>query len=395
MVNTKHDATSYENCSCEHETFNSNNLYKAYKKTKKNSDWKASVQKYEMRFLPEISETYKSIKNRTFELSDGSEFILKERGKTRLITGEHIRDRVVKSCLCTEELIPVIKKYLIHDNGASLEGKGIGFTRDRFERHLRRFYSKHGSNDGYILLIDFSKYFDNIRHDYFLKIFEEIGIKNDALWVLEKAIEKSRVDVSYMSDEQYSVCMQELFNSLEYQNIDKALCVGGKIMDKHLNIGDQVAQVAGIAYPKDLDNYIKIVKGVKLYGRYMDDSYVIHQDKNYLESLLKEIVEESTKIGITINAKKTRICKLSSCWRFLQIQYSLTETGRIIKKINPKRLTAMRRKMKKLAPVLYKKDFERLFTSWFNNHYKLMSRQQRTNMNNLYNELKGVNQCTT
>lgn len=39
---------------------------------------------------------------------------------------------------------------------------------------------------------------------------------------------------------------------------------------------------------------------------------------------------------------------MSVHWRYLQVQYSLTDTGRIIQKINPKRLTAMRRKIRRL-----------------------------------------------
>lgn len=389
MVNTKHDTASYESCSYKREIFNSNNLYKGYKKTKLNSDWKPSVQKFEMYFLPNISSIYKDLKNRTLQLSPCSEFILRERGKVRLISGEHIRDRVSKSCLCVEELIPKVRKYLIHDNGASLEGKGIDFTRNRFERHLRNYYHKHKTNEGYILLIDFSKYFDNIRHAEFIDIFKKIGIDDDALWLLELIMEKSRVDVSYLSDEEYESCMDTVFNSLKHQLIEKKLLTGEKFMNKHMNIGDQVAQVAGIAYPIEIDNFIKIVKGVKLYGRYMDDSYIIHESKEYLEELMIEITEKCKTLGITVNTRKTRIVKLSSYYRFLQIQYSMTDTGRIIKKINPKRITSMRRKMKKLAPVLDDKDFEDLYRSWFNNYYKIMSKQQRENMNNLYEKLRG------
>ena len=123
-------------------------------------------------------------------------------------------------------------------------------------------------------------------------------------------------------------------------------------MGKHLNIGDQVAQVAGISYPIPIDNYVKIVRGVKYYARYMDDSYAIADNKWFLEDLLKDIIKIADSVGITVNQKKTRICKLSDYWRFLQTQYSLTDTGRVVQKINPKRLTAMRRKMKQLAPKL-------------------------------------------
>lgn len=162
-------------------------------------------------------------------------------------------------------------------------------------------------------------------------------------------------------------------------------------MDKHLSIGDQIAQVAGISYPIRFDNYIKIVKGVKFYARYMDDSYIIHRDKDYLHGLLAELIEVASKIGITINTRKTRICKLSSMWRFLQIQYSLTDTGRIVKKINPKRLTAMRRKLKKLSFVINQDEFDNLYGSWFNGYFKIMSKQQRKNMNELHERTRTNN----
>ena len=142
------------------------------------------------------------------------------------------------------------------------------------------------------------------------------------------------------------------------------------------------------AYPIPIDNYIKIVKGVKFYGRYMDDSYVIHKDKEFLKGLLIEIVEIAHDLGITVNLRKTRICKLSEMWRFLQIQYSLTDTGRVIHKIHPKRLTGMRRKAKKLALILSEKDFDDWFRSWFNGHCHYMSKLQRSNMLDLCKKLK-------
>ena len=50
-----------------------------------------------------------------------------------------------------------------------------------------------------------------------------------------------------MSDEEYENCMDALFNSLEHSQMDRSLLTGEKFMAKHLNIGDQVAQVAGMA----------------------------------------------------------------------------------------------------------------------------------------------------
>ena len=396
MVNTKHDTSSYESRGYQREIFDGNALYDAYLRAKKGSDWKSQVQNFEMNWLVELSKIQQSLENMTYELLQSNDFTMYERGNIRRITGEQIHDRVVKHALCDEILSPSIERFLIYDNGASIRGKGINFTRRRLLVHLHKFYMEHGSNDGYILLIDFSKYYDNIRHDVLMELFKRYVTNEHALWLLRKVIDKSKVDVSYMTDEEYENCLNALFNSLLYQHVDQSLLTGEKFMRKHLNIGDQVAQIAGISYPMPLDNYIKIVKGIKYYGRYMDDSYVIHKDKGFLQKLLMEIIEKAREIGITVNARKTRICKLSQTWRFLQIRYSLSKTGRIIQKINPKRLTVMRRKMKKLAYRLSAEDFSNWYHSWFRNYYKIMSKRQRDNIEILFNELKEATaRCNT
>lgn len=395
MVNAKHDTFCYDSEGYQREIFDGNALFEAYKRAKKGSDWKPQVQRFEMTYLLELSRIQRELKEMTYEFLPSTQFVLNERGKTRVIRGEQIQDRIVKHTLCDEVLNPAVKNFLIYDNGASLVGKGIAFTRKRLLTHLRRYYAQHHSNDGYILLIDFSKYYDNIRHDILMELMKKYVTDEHSLWLLQKTVDRSKVDVSYMSDDEYENCLDILFNSLLYQEIDQRLLIGEKFMGKHLNIGDQVAQTAGIAYPIPIDNFVKIVKGVKFYGRYMDDSYAIHESKEFLEELLKGIVEIAGSLGITVNLKKTRICKLSDHWRFLQIQYSLTDTGRVIQKINPKRLTAMRRKMKKLAPKLTEKEFTDFFRSWFKNHYKIMSRYQRNNIETLFNQLKEVTLCST
>ena len=393
MVNTKHDTSSYESRGYQREIYDGNVLYEAYLRAKKGSDWKPQVQKFETTYLLGLSKMQKELESKTYEFLPTTNFTLRERGKLRRITGEQIQDRIAKHALCDEALNPLIEPHLIYDNGASIVGKGISFTRKRLLTHLRKYYAKHG-NDGYILLIDFSKYYDNLRHDMLLSLFRQYISNEHALWLLEKTIERSKVDVSYMTDEEYEHCLDTLFDSLAYEQIDPMLLTGKRYMHKHLNIGDQVAQTAGISYRMRIDNYVKIVKSVKFYAGYMDDSYAIHESKEFLQELLNEIVEIAKTYGITVNIRKTRICKLSEHWRFLQVQYSLTPTGRIIQKISPKRLTAMRRKMKKVARKLTLKDFTDFYQSWFKNHYKIMSKQQRANMDSLYNLLKEVSRCT-
>ena len=109
-----------------------NSLYSAFLAAKKDSDWKPQVQKYEIDFLPNIVSTKDLLKNREYHSKPSSEFIINERGKVRPITGLQMSDRVIRHSLCDNVLSPSLIDYLIYDNGASLKGKGIDFSRKRF-----------------------------------------------------------------------------------------------------------------------------------------------------------------------------------------------------------------------------------------------------------------------
>lgn len=187
---------------------------------------------------------------------------------------------------------------------------------------------------------------------------------------------------------------EDTFNKLDYRNIPKNLLTGEKWMYKSVNIGDQSSQIIGIYYPYPIDNYVKYVRSQKFYGRYMDDWYIMSPSKEELQDLLENICVIAKELGIHINMKKTRIVKISSTYKYLQIRYTLTKDGKIIKRINPTRVTTMRRKLKKLAvkvqdgEILYE-NVENMFRGWMGSFYKLLSRQQRQNLISLYEELFG------
>ena len=372
-----------------------NSLYNAYLAAKKESDWKPQVQKYEMDFLPRIVESKSDLKNRTYKSKESTEFIIRERGKTRPITGLQMSDRVIRHSLCDNVLTPSLLNYMIYDNGASLKNKGIDFSRERFEKHLHMYYREHGSNDGYVLLMDYSKFYDNIPHETAYNAVAK-HVKDDfSLWLLKCVFDNFKIDVSYMDDDEYANCMNAPFDSAKYRlNIPKSKHTGEKYMYKSVNIGDQCSQIIGINYPTPIDNFSKRVKGQKYYGRYMDDSYVIHESKEFLYNLSLEVIEKAKELGIILNQKKTRIVKLSDYYKFLQISYSLTDSGRLIRKINPKRIVDMRRKLKKLNTMVKngertQEEVENMFKAWMGSHCHLMSKLQRDNLNLLYYDLFG------
>ncbi|MDY2589353.1 MAG: reverse transcriptase domain-containing protein [Agathobacter sp.] len=371
-----------------------NALYEAYKASMKGSAWKEEPQRFEIDFLSEITRLHQELESRTYKTLEGTEFTLNERGKIRYIHGSRMRDRVVRHALCDEVLTPCLHPYLIYNNGASQKGKGITFARRMFEKDLHNYWLEHGTNEGYVGFVDLSKFYDNIQHD---KIKEEVYPKIDEFsqWLLGEILSTFEVDVSYMSDEEFSLCMDTKFDSVKYHaEIQKEAKTGEKFMKKSVDIGDQVSQDIGVFFPTRLDNYAKIVRGCKRYGRYMDDIYIIGETKEYVESIIEGIQREAEKMGMFINKKKTRVTKLSGTYKYLQVKYSLTDTGKVIKRINPQSVTRERKKIKTYKRLLDKgimsyDDVEQDVRSWMGSHAKIMSKQQIKNMKTLYKELFG------
>lgn len=369
-----------------------NNLYKAYLQSKKSSSWKPQVQMYEMDYLAKIVATSNELESHAYHAKKGSSFTISERGKKRNIRSNPFSDRVIRRCFCDNCLIPELKKYLIHDNGAALCGKGISFTRRRFEQHLHEYYRKYGTNEGYILLMDFSKYYDNIRHDKLMEAIVKHIQNPEELWLLGKILDNFKVDVSYLNEEQYNNCLNMKFNGEKQARLNPKYLTGQKFMAKSLAIGDQASQICSIYFPTQIDNYCKIVRSIRWYGRYMDDSYIISNDKQFLHEMLDKITDTASELGIFINHKKTHIMKINHFFTWLKLRYKLTETGHLVIKVNPKTVTRERCKLKKYRKMVDEGripliDVQNSFKSWLGTYNKLLSYRTKNNMKALYKDL--------
>lgn len=369
-----------------------NNLYKAYLQSKKSSSWKPQVQMYEMDYLAKIVATSNELESHAYHAKKGSSFTISERGKKRNIRSNPFSDRVIRRCFCDNCLIPELRKYLIHDNGAALCGKGISFTRQRLEQHLHEYYRKYGTNEGYILLMDFSKYYDNIRHDKLMEAIVKHIQNPEELWLLSKILDNFKVDVSYLNEEQYKNCLNMKFNGEKQSRLNPKYLTGQKFMAKSLAIGDQASQICSIYFPTRIDNYCKIVRSIRWYGRYMDDSYIISNDKQFLHEMLDKITQIASELGIFINHKKTHIMKINHFFTWLKLRYKLTETGHLVIKVNPKTVTRERRKLEKYRKMVDEGripliDVQNSFKSWLGTYNKLLSYRTKNNMKALYRDL--------
>ena len=216
----------------------------------------------------------------------------------------------------------------------------------------------------------------------------------DVMDKLRLAFRTFELDVSRFSDEEIEKMYHEKVRSTLNVGVPASALTGEKMLRKGADIGNQVSQNTGIFLPVPIDNYVKIVCAVKGYGRYSDDFYIIDKSKEHLQEVMAGVRQWAAKLGIIINEKKTRVCKLSGQYRHLQVLYSLQEDGRIIRKISPKAITRERRKLKAYkrkmeAGIMTYEEIENSYKSWICANYKYMSRKQIHNMTNLFKDLFG------
>lgn len=392
----------YEDLPEYHPIADANNLYDSFWKSRKGSQWKASVQRFRWDLLDQIGLLQIELDNlyngrdNAYKLSTYSNFMVNERGHIRAITALQIRDRVVKHVLNDMFLLPHIRPYLIYDNGASLQGKGVSFTRKRIIAHLQSYFRENGTNDGDIMTMDFSGYYDNIDHEIALEVINQYEKDDFAMMLVKQAFDSYNIDVSYMTDEQYETAKNTKFSTVDYRNEHhkKDELTGEKYLYKSLSVGDQTSQITAVLFPTQIDKYVTIVLGNKYYARYMDDLYVIAKTTEELQNVRKHIDDTAKKMKLIINHKKTRIYRLDRSFVYLQFKYYLKKDGYVVVRINPKTITRMRHKLKKIYGLyalgrISLEKVEKLFRSWIKNYSVFMSKLQFQNMVNLYRDLFG------
>ena len=310
---------------------NRKNLFYAADVAKKHVMWKGTVQRWSMSQLLETEKLYRDIRQGKDVRRGFSRFLIWERGKVRQISAVRFYERVAQKCLCRNVLYPAFTRSLIFDNSASQGGKGVKFASDRMTTCLRRHFRNNGT-EGYILLMDFKGYFENINHDVAKGLYKKI-----------------------LKD-------KRLINM-----VDNFIDAYG---EKGLGLGSETSQMHAIFYPNKIDHCVTETSRERIfYGRYMDDSFVIARNKETLICILQKIKEWCARLKIMLSPKKTMIVKISKGFTWLKTRFFLTQNGKIVRKPTQKNIVRERRRLKRQIKlvkdgVLSKSDLIQSFESW-------------------------------
>lgn len=306
------------------------NLYRAYKKAKAGKGFNGSAARFQMMTLEGVHMLKEQLENQTYKMAQYNEFNIYE-PKERVIQSCSFKDKVVQHCLCDNVLHPVLSKEFIECNYAGQIGKGTHFGMDKLRDHMEEHYLRHGT-EGWILKCDIKKFFYQINHE----ILKDI--------------------VDYHFPDEYVMWLNHLF-------IDSTDGFG-------LPLGNQVAQIYALLMLNGLDHMIVGELGITEYGRYMDDFYLIHSDKEYLKYCLEAIKFMVESLGLELNGK-TQIVPFRKGMRFLGFHHYMTADGKYIRKLSGDNKRRMKRKLRRWTRAvksgkMTKKKFYEKYEAWKN-----------------------------
>ena len=266
--------------------------------------WKKSTINFRLHQFSIVASCCHNIKNNSYKVGKTYKFKINERGKIRNIDAPHIKDRLVHKVISNEILVPIYGPHLIYDNGASQKNKGFLFALDRLKSKLQSHYRKYGL-DGYIVLIDYSSFFENCSYEVIHNIHKKYIIDESVIKIIE-----------------------------DYLFIGKGIALGVEIAQREASI-----------IPNFLDHYIE---NKYMIERYMDDTcYLCKSYDEALESL-NYYRNKAGEFGIIINPKKTKLVKIKNVFNYCKWKYKLLATGKVIMIPDKNTIYRQRRRLRKM-----------------------------------------------
>lgn len=303
------------------------NMYRAFRKAKCGKGYKKSSARFNLAALDGVHSLIYQLQTKTYRVSEYTEFKVYE-PKERIIQTSSFKDKVIQHSLCDNVIMPRLQKIFIMDNCAAQIGKGTLFGLDRLSEQMQQFHSRYGFA-GYILKCDITKFFYNISHPQLKDIVAyHFGYDPDILWLCNLFIDSTE--------------------------------------GKGIPLGNQINQGFALLYLDGMDKLIKHELGIEYYGRYMDDFWLIHPSKAYLEYCLMVIRQYLQTLELTLNGK-TQIFPFKNGISYLGFHTYVTKDGRAIRRLkNQNKRNAQKQFLRMAKLVAEEKMPEEKFWASYN-----------------------------
>lgn len=255
---------------------------------------------------------------------------------------QNIIDKIINHIVTEYFLIRVFENTLVNENIATRKNKGTSYGIKLLKKYLNEVKFK----EFYILKFDIEKYFFNIDHSICKKIIRKKIKDKEVLNLLDTIIDST--DCEYVNKTIKKIKENEILKNIKIKNEISNIPLYKK--GKGLPIGNMSSQFLAILYLNEIDHFIKQELNIKYYIRYMDDSLIIHENKEYLEYCLQKINEIIKKYKLKFN-DKTKIYSYKQGFEFLGFKYYI-KNKKVIVKVKNQTKKRFKRKMKSLKKLV-------------------------------------------
>ena len=267
-------------------------FFKAYYDCRKNKRNTMNALAFEMNYEEELVKLHDEVMERRYEIGKSIAFIV-TKPKKREVFAADFRDRIIHH-LVMRKLEPYFENVFIEDNYNCRLGKGNSYGLQRLNKRLTEEGQKNP--DTYIGMFDMQGFFMSIHkptlwnmvRDFVNDRYHESD-KDTVLYLLEKII--------LHSPEKNCIRKSPSFMWRDIPD-NKSLFKNGE--DYGLPIGNLSSQMFANFYMHGLD---KMLDSKFVYGRYVDDFYLIGDKKAILAELPK-IRKFLRGLNITLHPKK-------------------------------------------------------------------------------------------
>ena len=248
------------------------NLYTAYCKARKGKRRRPDVARFSLDLQQELI---------TGVYTPGAyrQFTVYER-KPRLISVAPFRDRVVHHAVM-HVLEPLLDPRFIPDTYACRKGKGVHRAVERYQQFAREY--------AYVLKLDIRRYFPSIDRtiltQQLARRIKDKAVLNLLCKIIDNGPETGGPVQFFPGDDLVSVSERR----------------------RGLPIGNLTSQCFANLYLDDFDHWLKETMRVKGYLRYVDDLYLLGNDKQRLWALRDTIDGKLQALRLTPHADKTQV----------------------------------------------------------------------------------------
>lgn len=286
-------------------------LFEAYADCRANKRNTMNALSFELDYEHELIKLHEEMDTGRYQPGRSIAFIIEKPVKREIFAAD-FRDRVVHHWLINK-LNTIFEKSFIYDSYACRKGRGTHFGIKRLDRFIRQC-SQNYTQDCYVLKLDIQGFFMAIdKRILWAKLRDLIQEKYQEA---DKAILLSLCH-KILNNNPTKNCFIKSSRAL-WDDLppDKSLFHSPAFCG--LPIGNLTSQIFANVYLNTLDHFIKHDLGIRYYGRYVDDSVLVHQSHAYLKAVLPSIRHFlESKLKLTLHPRKQYLQHYSKGVHFL------------------------------------------------------------------------------